>query len=35
MDLQELLQKIASELELRNYSSKTIESYVACLKEYF
>jgi integrase/recombinase XerD len=35
MDLQELLQKIASELKLRNYSNRTIESYVACLREYF
>jgi site-specific recombinase XerD len=35
MNLQELLQKIKDELKLRNYSRRTIESYLACLKEYF
>jgi site-specific recombinase XerD len=35
MNLQELLQKIKDELRLRNYSRKTIESYLFCLSEYF
>ena len=35
MKLQELLQKIKDELRLRNYSRRTIESYLACLNEYF
>lgn len=35
MNLQELLQKIKNELRLRNYSRRTIESYLACLNEYF
>ncbi len=35
MNLQELLQKIKNELKLRNYSPRTIESYLACLTEYF
>jgi integrase/recombinase XerD len=35
MQLPELLDKITNELRLRNYSPRTIESYLACLKEYF
>lgn len=35
MDLQGLLQKIKNELKLRNYSSRTIESYLGCLADYF
>jgi len=35
MHLQELLGKIKDELRLRNYSPRTIESYLACLSEYF
>lgn len=35
MNLQELLQKIKNELKLRNYSPRTIESYLSCLNEYF
>jgi integrase/recombinase XerD len=35
MNLQELLQKIKDELKLRNYSPRTIESYLSCLAEYF
>lgn len=35
MNLQELLQKIKNELRLRNYSSRTIESYLGCLEDYF
>ena len=35
MNLQELLEKIKSELKLRNYSPRTIESYLSCLNEYF
>ena len=35
MNLQELLQKIRSELKLRNYSLRTIESYLGCLTDYF
>ena len=35
MNLQELLQKVKDELRLRNYSRRTIESYLFCLKEYF
>lgn len=35
MNLQELLEKIRQELRLRNYSSRTIESYLSCLSEYF
>lgn len=35
MNLQELLQKIKDELRLRNYSPRTIESYLSCLNEYF
>lgn len=35
MNLQELLGKIKDELRLRNYSRKTIESYIFCLTDYF
>jgi integrase/recombinase XerD len=35
MNLQELLEKIKNELRLRNYSRRTIESYLSCLNEYF
>jgi site-specific recombinase XerD len=35
MNLQELLEKIKDELRLRNYSRRTIESYLSCLNEYF
>lgn len=35
MNLQELLEKIKQELRLRNYSPRTVESYLACLSEYF
>lgn len=35
MDLQELLRKIENELKLRNYSRKTIKSYLTCLADYF
>jgi integrase/recombinase XerD len=35
MNLQELLKKIEGELKLRNYSQRTIESYLFCLREYF
>ncbi len=35
MQLQELLQKIKDELKLRNYSQKTIKSYLLCLIDYF
>lgn len=35
MNLQELLHKIENELKLRAYSRRTIESYLACLNEYF
>lgn len=35
MGLQELLEKIQNELKLRNYSPKTIKSYLLCLNEYF
>ena len=35
MNLQELMQKIKDELRLRNYSARTIESYLFCLGEYF
>ena len=35
MKLQELLQKIENELKLRNYSRKTIKSYLICLADYF
>lgn len=35
MGLKELLQKIENELRLRNYSRKTIKSYLLCLTDYF
>lgn len=35
MNLKELLQIIENELKLRNYSKKTIKSYLMCLKDYF
>lgn len=35
MLLPELLQKIENEFRLRNYSPRTIKSYLACLREYF
>ncbi len=35
MQLPELLQRIENELKLRNYSHKTIKSYVSCLADYF
>lgn len=35
MDLKELLGKIEDELKLRNYSPRTIESYLGCLADYF
>lgn len=35
MRLEELLSKIKDELKLRNYSRKTIESYLGCLADYF
>ena len=35
MQLPELMKKIDNELKLRNYSQRTIKSYLACLKEYF
>lgn len=35
MQLKELLEKIEDELKLRNYSQKTIKSYLGCLSEYF
>jgi integrase/recombinase XerD len=34
MQLKELLQKIENELKLRNYSKKTIRSYLVCLCDY-
>jgi len=33
--MQEYLEKTKQELRLRNYSSKTIESYFGCLQDYF
>ena len=35
MRLPELLDKIKDELKLRNYSRRTMESYLLCLKDYF
>ncbi len=35
MQLEELLRKIEDELKLRNYSRKTIKSYLLCLTDYF
>jgi len=33
--MQEYLEQTRQELRLRNYSFKTIKSYLGCLKEYF
>jgi len=35
MRLEELLSKIEDELKLRNYSRKTVKSYLSCLSDYF
>jgi len=35
MQFQEILQKIENELKLRNYSRKTIKSYLLCLSDFF
>ena len=35
MNLQELMEKIRNELRLRNFSQKTIKSYLGCLRDYF
>ncbi len=35
MQLKELLEKIEQELKLRNYSRRTIKSYLLCLADYF
>lgn len=35
MNLKELLGKVRDELRLRNYSPKTVDSYLNCLSEYF
>ena len=35
MNIQELLQKIKDELRLRNYSPRTIDSYLGCLTDFF
>ncbi len=35
MQLKELLERIENELKLRNYSRKTIKSYLICLTDYF
>jgi site-specific recombinase XerD len=35
MQLKELLEKIEQELKLRNYSQRTIKSYLICLADYF
>ncbi|KKS34100.1 MAG: phage integrase family protein [Parcubacteria group bacterium GW2011_GWC2_42_12] len=35
MKLEELLKRIENELKLRNYSRKTIKSYLICLADYF
>lgn len=35
MGLKEFLEKIENELKLRNYSKKTIKSYLGCLLDYF
>lgn len=35
MELTELLSRIEDELRLRNYSRRTIKSYLLCLKDYF
>ena len=33
--MQNELDKVKTELKLRNYSQKTVKSYLGCLKEYF
>ena len=35
MKLEELLEKIKDELRLRNYSRRTVESYLLCLSDFF
>jgi integrase/recombinase XerD len=35
MKLEELLKKIENELKLRNYSRRTVKSYLICLSDYF
>jgi len=35
MELTELLEKIENEMKLRNYSKKTVKSYLVCLSDYF
>ena len=35
MKLEELLKRIENDLKLRNYSRKTIKSYLICLADYF
>lgn len=35
MKIQELLEKVKNEMRLRNFSLKTIKSYLACLGDYF
>ncbi|MBI4709093.1 MAG: tyrosine-type recombinase/integrase [Candidatus Portnoybacteria bacterium] len=35
MRLEELIKKIENELKLRNFSPRTVESYLFCLKNYF
>jgi site-specific recombinase XerD len=35
MNLQALLRRIENELKLRNYSQKTVKSYLTCLSDYF
>jgi integrase/recombinase XerD len=35
MNLEDLLTNIKNELKLRNYSGRTIDSYLVCLREYF
>ena len=35
MNLQELLKKVENELRIRNYSRRTIKSYLMCLSDYF
>ena len=35
MTLQELLKKVEDELKLKNYSRRTVKSYLICLKEFF
>ena len=33
--MQEYLEQTRQELKLRNYSFKTIKTYLSCLREYF